>query len=547
MRDGNKLVLSVAILVAAVHSLFLYRMGEWLWGREHYQFFPLVIAGAAYLTWDRRESIQRVSSPKLTPRIGIDLLLSAMAFVLASIGNSPWIGLISFVMVVWTAIQYLGGAETAKALRGPIVFFCLAIPLPFNLDLSLVILLQKVATWFGSSGLDAMGIRHAVSGVAIRTEGKVFMVEEACSGIHSFFSALSAVVFFCIYSRYGLFRSLFLSLATIGWIIAANSLRVFSIVFAFERWGGDLTVGVAHTAIGICTYVLALTLAASTDQFFRFVLPLHVVADDSDQVMLETGFVEPLKQLVSRYLDRPMLTGKWASITIAVVVVCTYVPFGIKVFAAAPRQGQNAPAPAVAVDRAFEGLIDGESLATQIGVWTKDAFRVQNREATNAFGMHSEIWTFHSGDLKAEVSLDGFYPTFHDLAYCYTAIGWKLQGSENLKVASSDGAGEKFPTTQYHIYREGGGYGLILFSCFDSKFVPVDPPDPTGSVFRALKNRLVAGGIFKDDTTPFTPPVMQIQLFLPMDREPRPYEMEMAKELFRSVRQQILERLRTAQ
>ena len=69
------------------------------------------------------------------------------------------------------------------------------------------------------------------------------MVEEACSGIHSLFSCLCAVIFVCVIRKSGFLRIVINAVQTTGWVIAANAVRVFLVIYAFSEWDLPLDKG----------------------------------------------------------------------------------------------------------------------------------------------------------------------------------------------------------------------------------------------------------------------------------------------------------------
>jgi len=49
------LILLATLILLAAHIPQLIRLGAIMWAKEHYQFFPLVLVGAVYLLWVRRD------------------------------------------------------------------------------------------------------------------------------------------------------------------------------------------------------------------------------------------------------------------------------------------------------------------------------------------------------------------------------------------------------------------------------------------------------------------------------------------------------------
>ena len=79
MTAGNGLLLTLGY--APLLTLFLIN----LWGRPHYQFFPLALIGAAFLAWTRRKDVPRPFEPgdsRLTA------LLLAASFIFLAVASA---------------------------------------------------------------------------------------------------------------------------------------------------------------------------------------------------------------------------------------------------------------------------------------------------------------------------------------------------------------------------------------------------------------------------------------------------------------------------
>ncbi len=536
--------LLVTASVLLLHASFLWNWGEWMWGREHYQFFPLILAGFGWLIWQRLPLLKWPTAPAFSVRGGIYLLVSLGLYFLASRTNSHWMGLISCLMALWTTVWYFGGTQVADELRGPFLFLLLLVPLPLNIDLQSIVGLQKVATWLASGALDLMGLRHTVSGVALRTAQKAYMVEEACSGIHSLFSAASAMIFFGVYCRYGVPRLVLTLLQTVFWVVVANAFRVFLLVYADSRYQVTLDTGWRHEALGLVTYALVLIFSLSTDQLLRFFFPISKGAVLSAQEELTEVLLKPTREFLSSFLDKPALKGKLGLIVPATLAVLVYLPLAGMAVASQLRQGS---AVANANDIQSVGAmstLSEDTLPASIAGWTRGKFEAIQRDPADPFGMTSSIWEFSGHGMTVSVSVDGMYSEFHDLAFCYIGSGWKLSSGANGFIETNRVV---LPHTRLMIYKNSGEYAAVYFTCFDSQRTAVDPPEASGNLLRTLKNRLVSGGLIGTPQAPLVPPVFQVQLMAPSGQELLPHEIQVLEELFGSVRAQILTQLAAGQ
>jgi exosortase len=532
------------IVVGLLHATFLIAAARWLWTRDHYQYLPLVAAACGFLAWVRLQGCEWPKSPSLSIRSTAFSVLALLIFALAVMGNSHWLGSIAALCMLWAGICFFGGPQIADRLRGPMLILLLATPLPLNLDLQLIIELQKIATAGASGLLDRYGVQHIVSGVAIQTVQKHFMVEEACSGIHSLFSCLMAMTFWAVVYRYSLLR-LSLTLAhTVCWILLANAFRVFIVVYGFARWNLVLDTGFAHELLGVVTYLLALLLSLSMDQFLRFVFPisevgfLQLIAKGENPAKNTVQVASRLSQVwtaFTRFLDKARLTSRPALIVGVGLLLLAYLPLSVVAHARLFRSASGGSAQNFTSE--VSQLITGEALPENVGTWQVIDVRTVSRSPDDILGTNSVIWKLEGNGMQVEFSVDGFYPDWHDLAYCYTATDWRLEHADNLPVTPGG------QMTELNLYKSSGLFAISYFMCFDSKLNPVEPKAASGSTVRMLLNRLRSAEFFAATESPFEPPVFQMQLMTSSPRELLDYEKSDLRELFENLRSIVLTRI----
>ncbi|MEP3478679.1 MAG: exosortase U [Fuerstiella sp.] len=542
----------VVSVVVLLHVIFLWQMMNWLWARDHYQFFPLIIIGTAALAAFRLQGAKWADSPTFSLRVICYLLGSFSLMLLATLANSHWLGTVSAMLLTWAGIWYVGGREIADRLRGPFFFLALAIPLPLNLDLNLIIAMQKLATASAGQLLDYFRITHVLSGVAIRTDQREFMVEDACSGIHSLFSCIAAMAFWGIVYRYSLLRILITIAQTTAWVLVANAVRVFLIVFARHRFDADLESGTLHELLGILTYAAALCLSLSTDQLLRFLVPLGFkpfqadsisggytrYSQSSDQNESALRKMNLISSKSNRFLNRPIAFFETKPILPIAALLIMFVPLsGIAVAQQFRNRASNVAPHFV---ESIAASVPQTLLPQRIGEWTQQSSRVVNRSPDDPLGTNSVVWMFEGNGIVANVSVDGYYSQFHDLSGCYSALGWELESTTNREIGSP-----QFSVTELALYKDNGEFGLSLFSCFDSIHTPIRPPAATGSALRNLLNRLRSGQLIGEQAQPVNPPVYQIQAMTTRQSQLLEHEKKLVEQLFVSVHDIVLGRMRS--
>src|SRR5438045_2648661 len=103
-------LLAVTAGVALVLAPLLVQHAQQLWLRPHYQFFPLVLVGAAFLAWQRLrpgEPFTPGSRGLTYGLVGCVWLLSAVAVVV----NSSWLGTVAALVLLAAALLGVGGTR----------------------------------------------------------------------------------------------------------------------------------------------------------------------------------------------------------------------------------------------------------------------------------------------------------------------------------------------------------------------------------------------------------------------------------------------------
>ena len=535
-----------------LHAGFFCGLAIWLWSRDHYQFFPLVLCGSVALAWYRLQHAKWDHIPCLTLRV---LALGSAAFLLfaiAALFDSNWLGSLAGILSLWALIWFYGGIEIADRLRGPVFLLLLMIPIPLNFDLKLVIRLQKIATAAASSLLDMLHVWHTTSGVAITTVKRSFMVEEACSGIHSLFSCLCAVIFVCVLRRSGFVRIVINAIQTAGWVIVANAVRVFLVIYAFSEWNLPLDKGWPHEALGVATYAFALVMSLSTDRFFLFLVPISqngsmktvTVYNATERVITQwLTLVGSSTKRINRFLNQGRLTEHQSIWIVAGALVLLFAPFAVvdyaRVLANSDAVSKNTD---IVAARDFVGnmseIVAENAVPVKVQQWQLMRTDRVNRTPDDPQGTNSTVFTFAGEGLTAIFSVDGYYSEWHDLAYCYTALDWKLKSQQNYKDASTGN-----DATQLLLYTDDGHYSVSYFSCFDSRMQSVKPGEATIGViptFSVLMDRLPWSSPLDPEKVKIVPPIFQLQLICSSSHDLLDYERENLQKLFSVLSQHAL-------
>ncbi|MFY8200036.1 MAG: exosortase/archaeosortase family protein, partial [Pirellula staleyi] len=241
-------------MIAIAPLLFFQAM--YLWSREHMQFFPLAICASWSFFYREGQSNALLS----LFRVRLSWVLSVMATILCFIAlilYSPWMAHVASVLlcVSWAFGKF--GNLTPLRICGICGLLAVTIPLPLEMDQTLVQVLQGLSASISSRLMDLTGILHFQKGNIIEIAAKPLFVEEACSGVDSQYALMAVAGILLLVGRAGLVVSLITIVTVPLWAILGNLLRIYSIVFGLEFLNVDLSSGAVHTILGFITFSLA--------------------------------------------------------------------------------------------------------------------------------------------------------------------------------------------------------------------------------------------------------------------------------------------------
>ena len=427
-----------------------------LWQFDTYQFFPLALAGGAFLI---RRGVQQARRP-LKPGslwLRIPLLLAVLGILAsAAVMWSPWLGAAAFLLAVLAASWWFGGWRLLREVLPGWLVLLTVLPPPLKLDTRFAMLLQEWATTGSSQLLGLLGIPHLLTGLIIEIPGQRLLVEEACSGINSVLFMTSACVFYAMWRRRSvLFLSLLYAL-TIGCVLAGNLVRITSGAWVLFNFQIDLFVGWKHEALG-----LVLT---------AFYLGFIVVAD----TLLGRFFTSKTRYRTTKAGEKPepILAGWSFSGGIRFVTVLLAILGAVQLV-----RGWDFHFRKEKARRINPAWMDGSAkftLPQEIDGWrlVSDIKPVPKRAAFED-GVYSHIWQYQKGSTLATISFDYPFFGYHDVTVCYRNAGWKI-GDTKLQRANADNA--MVPCMEVVLERDGGLKADLLYSTVDEAGVWLEEP-----------------------------------------------------------------------
>jgi len=486
----------VAIATQVPMMLLYFRR---LWDRPHYQVFPLALIALGvftYLRWPKGAKRKFQSSALATL-----LLLGGLALgLLGYLFVEPWFGAAS--AACFAASLYARAVEdetnTTLLSLSLLAFFC--VRPPFDADQRLITWLQTVSAKFTSELLDLVGYAHYMPGtVFIAPGGKSFEVEQACSGVQSFFSLLFVAILLVVMQRRNWFRGGLLILSAAFWAVFMNTVRILAIPFADWVFQWDLSSGAPHEILGYLTLLLGILMLLSTDQLLMFVFgPVEAFGEERKSTF--RGFTKFWNKVISgqakvedKSLRREMsVTSRLLSWVVAGILAVGAFWNLFDVYQSFTNSDLKL--------RFFDGNVlvplAEKDLPTDLGTWklAEQGYMVMNRDRGSDFGQISDSWTYVTGRNRVIFSFDQAFPGWHDLTICYRNMGWKEPNDVRFTKLPDEDSNARTKDWNYVICdftKETGETGFLVFSLFDAFGEPYDCPKRF-DYWAALPDRIIA-------------------------------------------------------
>lgn len=252
--------LPVVVLLVLVAALYWRVAGkliyDWYTNPDFSHGF-LVPLFSAYLIWTKREQLR--STPIRQSWAGIWLVVAAiMMLFLGVYGAELFLARISLVMLLGGLIWTMAGRPMLRELRFPLLVLLLAIPFPAVLYNQITFPLQILASKLASAALPLFGVPVLRDGNIIQLPSMQLEVAEACSGIRSLMSLLTAAIFYGYFLEPSVRRRVWLALAAIPIAVFANGARILGTGLAVQYWDPEKALGFFHEFSGWLIFVVSL-------------------------------------------------------------------------------------------------------------------------------------------------------------------------------------------------------------------------------------------------------------------------------------------------
>jgi len=254
LRPNRNLLLIVGLL--AIIGLFYWPTFRWLgnaWlSNDYYSHGFLVPVVAGFFAWTKRRSLEG-REPSI---VGAFVLsLAAILYVFGIVRDERLLSALSLIFLIYGFVLTYFGLKAGKAMAFPACFLVFMVPFPFVQDLGFS--LQGVSVESSAWLLRLFGMSVEVVGRELRVNDLTFTVGLPCSGINTLIALLALAAVYTHLLTGPLAKRVLLFVLAFPVAIAANILRVTSIVLVANFADVDVATGVYHDISSPLFFILA--------------------------------------------------------------------------------------------------------------------------------------------------------------------------------------------------------------------------------------------------------------------------------------------------
>jgi exosortase len=554
-----KVAMPYLIAIGAQLPMFLLFFRQMM-SKTHYQTVWLALIATAAIAWSRWPREERIPFRESTASnillgLGLIMGIGSVLFV------DTWFCAASVMLLITSFLLKVADSDRSHSLWTAALPLFVFLPIPFGRDTTLITGLQLQSARLTSSLLDLLGLGHFLDGTQIHVPGKAgYGIEEACSGVQSFFTLLFiAVVMMVVFRRiktnlaggsvlamlgivflaasialpfmfylgiafilWGLlgFRAMAIVAAAVFWAMFINVLRILLIPILDVNGVADLTGGFGHILLGWGALAIGLALLLSTDQLLLFLF---------GPVDTEMGELGPFGKLITKFWNQ-LVSGQevdtekkkkrkilpvTAKSTRLAWIVAGILGVGGLLQLGDVALGFSEAKTVQVFDADVTFPMTEDDLPKQLENWARfeqNGYMTRTRDHGSDLGRRSDIWQYRAPNCNAIISLDQTFPGWHELTTCYRNSGWNL--SERVVIQPEVAEGEEnWDIVEASYQKSNGKSAYLLFSLFNGAGEPEDAPVNVGtfkSFLERVKNRLsnrVRRSLFSSET-------YQVQVFI---------------------------------
>lgn len=267
---GVRRWLPVMLGLAVMYVPTYVDLAHGLWQDEVHAHGPIILAVVAWLVWRQRAAF--VGAPTRSSTLAGSAAL-ALGLALYIIGRSQRVVLFevgSHIPVFAGTVLLILGWRALARLWFPLVFLSFLVPLPGFVIESITGPLKNIVSQVVESVLYSLGYPIARTGVILSIGQYQLLVADACSGLNSIYSlAALGLLYLHLAASGNVARAAFLLASIIPIAVAANIVRVLTLVLITFHLGDEMGQSFLHGFAGMTLFATALLLLLGFDALLR--------------------------------------------------------------------------------------------------------------------------------------------------------------------------------------------------------------------------------------------------------------------------------------
>lgn len=255
------------ILVSAVLGVpTLIRLGEQVWTREIGAHGPIVLATGIWLLWRKWGAMTEAARPGALWLTLLGVLVSLASYVFGrayDFISLESLGLYGFLVAL---LHDRFGVRVLLRNWFPIFYLGLLLPVPGWMIDEFTAPLKLLVSSLAFAIVEPLGVPIIREGVTMTVGPYQLLVEDACSGLNSLIGLIAITLFYIYLLRNSGWRySAFLVCLIVPIAIAANVLRIVTLILLTYFFGDAVGQGFLHVTAGLFLFALSLMLMFMID------------------------------------------------------------------------------------------------------------------------------------------------------------------------------------------------------------------------------------------------------------------------------------------
>ena len=161
----------------------------------------------------------------------------------------------------------MGGISMIRTCFFPIIYLIFAIPFPKSITLPFTLWLRSHVSGISENLIRGIGITVFRDGNVLYLANASLGVEDACSGIRSFWILMAGAAALAFMLRIKPVKAILLCSLALPISLIMNVLRIIATAFAVSRFGAEYGSGWRHDMFGWMTFIMGLAILISLSIF----------------------------------------------------------------------------------------------------------------------------------------------------------------------------------------------------------------------------------------------------------------------------------------